>query len=43
MRNFTELGEHIWVLEMEMIPDNLWNDFFVEFLRIKFETLKNEK
>jgi tetraacyldisaccharide 4'-kinase len=43
LRNFTELGEHIWVLEMEMIPDNLWNDFFAEFLRVKFETLKNEK
>ena len=41
LRKFDELGEHLWVLEMEMIPDNLWNDFFVEFLRIKFENLNN--
>jgi tetraacyldisaccharide 4'-kinase len=43
LRNFSELREHIWVLEMEMIPDNLWNDFFMEFLLVKFDTLKNEK
>ena len=42
LRNFAELGEQIWVLEMEMIPDNLWNDFLVEFLSLKFENLKNE-
>ena len=39
LRNFAELGEQIWVLEMEMIPDNLWHDFLVEFLRLKFENL----
>ena len=43
LKNFTELGDHIWVLEMEMIPDNLWNDFFSEFLHVKFKTLTNEK
>ena len=42
LRNFAELCEQIWVLEMEMIPDNLWNDFLVEFLSLKFENLKNE-
>ena len=41
LRNFAELGEKIWVIEMEMIPDNLWNDFFAEFLRDKFATPKN--
>jgi len=43
LRSFAELAEQIWVLEMEMIPDNLWNDFLAEFLRHKFETQKNEK
>ena len=41
LRKFTELRDYLWVLEMEMIPDNLWNDFFVKFLRSKFEILKN--
>jgi len=39
LRNFAELEEQIWVLEMEMIADNLWNDFFTEFLRVKFKTI----
>jgi tetraacyldisaccharide 4'-kinase len=43
LRSFAELAEQIWVLEMEMIPDNLWNDFLAEFLRHKFETQKNGK
>ena len=43
LRSFAELAEQIWVLEMEMIPDNFWNDFLAEFLRHKFETQKNEK
>ncbi len=42
MREFAELGEKIWVIEMEMIPDNLWNDFFAEFLRDIFGTQKNK-
>ena len=42
LRNFAELGEKIWVIEMEMIPDKLWNDFFSEFLRDTFETPKNK-
>jgi len=42
LRNFAELGEKIWVIEMEMIPDNLWNDFFAEFLRDTFESPKNK-
>jgi len=42
LRNFAELGEQIWVLEMEMIPDNLWNDFLAEFLSLKFENQTNE-
>ena len=32
------VDEKIWVIEMEMIPDKLWNDFFSEFLRDTFET-----
>ena len=42
LRNFAELDEKIWVIEMEMIPDKLWNDFFSEFLRDTFETPKNK-
>ena len=43
LRIFPELHEHIWILEMEIIPDYYWNDFFAEFLCTKFESLKNEK
>ena len=42
LRNFAELDEKIWVIEMEMIPDKLWNDFFSEFLCDTFETPKNK-
>jgi len=38
LRSFPELHEHVWVLEMETRPENPWNEFFAEFLRVKFET-----
>ena len=32
LREFDEIHEHVWVLEMEIETEKPWNDFFVNFL-----------
>ncbi|MBF0279625.1 MAG: tetraacyldisaccharide 4'-kinase [SAR324 cluster bacterium] len=33
LRNFSELEKKMWVLEMRVVPDPKWQEFFVDFLK----------